>query len=455
MRRRLLGITLATTTLVVIAFVVPLAGLVRSVARDRAVSGAERDATSLAPSLASADETAFLQSAIDRTQTGADGRLTVWLPDGTQLGDGTPADANAVALARQEQASFSQRSADGLELYAPVVTGDDATSVIRARLPDELLHRGVTKAWTALAAVGLALVLAAAAIADRLVRSLTSESTALAGTARTLAAGDPDARVTPGRTPELADAARALNLLADRIDELRSVERARVADLSHRLRTPLTALRLDAEAAGNDDVSAGVDRLEAAVTELIRAAQRPLHAGAVRSHCDLAAVVRERADFWGALADDDQRSRRLDVRVEGPVEVALSADELGAAIDALLGNVFQHTPDGTAYAVTLTTGPGTAGDSGSGPATDSGSGPAGDLSLGGRTVARLRVDDAGPGIPDAEVAVARGEASGPGSGRSTGLGLDIARRAAESAGGALAIGRSDLGGTRVTLTLPT
>ena len=41
MRRRLLAITLATTTLVVIAFVLPLAGLVRSVARDRAVSGAE------------------------------------------------------------------------------------------------------------------------------------------------------------------------------------------------------------------------------------------------------------------------------------------------------------------------------------------------------------------------------------------------------------------------------
>jgi signal transduction histidine kinase len=48
----------------------------------------------------------------------------------------------------------------------------------------------------------------------------------------------------PGPTPELADAARALNRLADRIDELRAAERERVADLSHRLRTPLTGLRL-------------------------------------------------------------------------------------------------------------------------------------------------------------------------------------------------------------------
>ena len=36
----------------------------------------------------------------------------------------------------------------------------------------------------------------------------------------------------------------ALNLLADRIDELIVADREAVADLSHRLRTPLTALRL-------------------------------------------------------------------------------------------------------------------------------------------------------------------------------------------------------------------
>lgn len=421
MRRRLLAITLASTMLVVVAFVIPLAGLVRSVARDRAVSGAERDAASLAPALASTDDTTLLQAAIQGTTTGTDGRLTIWLPDGTQLGDQTPADPDAIALTHDQGRAFSRHQAGGIEVYAPVVAGD-STSVVRARLPEALLEQGVTKAWVVLAGVGLALVALSGVIADRLGRSLTREASALAGTARTLAGGDPDARVAPGTTPELADAARALNLLADRIDELRSTERARVADLSHRLRTPLTALRLDAEAAGNDDLTAGVDRLEAAVTDLIRTAQRPLHEGALPPRSDLVAIVRERAAFWGALADDDQRTWRLDLGPEPSIEVGVGTDELAAAVDAVLGNVFDHTPESTTYAITLVLDP--------------------------DGIAQLSVDDAGPGIPDPAAMRQRGHSSA----RSTGLGLDIARRAAQAAGGDLTISPSDLGGTSVTLS---
>jgi hypothetical protein len=90
MRRRLLLVVVATTSLVVVAFAVPLGALVRSVARDRALSAAERDLGALAPVLAlSPDEPAVIEDAIARTGAGADGRLTVWLPDGTRLGDPT------------------------------------------------------------------------------------------------------------------------------------------------------------------------------------------------------------------------------------------------------------------------------------------------------------------------------------------------------------------------------
>jgi signal transduction histidine kinase len=64
----------------------------------------------------------------------------------------------------------------------------------------------------------------------------------------------------------------------------------------------------------------------------------------------------------------------------------------------------------------------------------------------------VRVDDAGPGIADAEAMLARGRTSD--SSRSTGLGLDIARRATEAAGGSLRVEPSDLGGTRVALAFP-
>ena len=79
MRRRLLAITVATTTLVVVAFAIPLGALVRSVARDRAITEAERDTAALAPLLALTRDaeldTELLVSAIERTGTGAEGSV--------------------------------------------------------------------------------------------------------------------------------------------------------------------------------------------------------------------------------------------------------------------------------------------------------------------------------------------------------------------------------------------
>jgi signal transduction histidine kinase len=423
-RRRIVLVVLATTCLVVVAFAVPLGALVRTAARDRAIAAAERDARSLSPTLAGSGVTADQVSiAMDGTDTGADGRMAVWLPDGTVVGDGAQADEASLQLALTGRA-FSRERDGGVEIYSPVATGVDRLAVVYARVPGDLLHQGVTTAWLALAGVAVVLVLAAVVIADRLARSVTRDATELSGTARALAAGKGDARADPGPTRELADAARALNLLADRIEELRTAERERVADLSHRLRTPLTALRLDAEAAGDASLVADVERLEAAISELIRGARRPLHSGMVGSVCDLVSVARDRTDFWSALAEDDRRDWTLDVAgATGPCPVPLSSGEVAAALDALVGNVFAHTPDGTPYAVRVEVADGTA---------------------------RLVVEDAGPGIAAPGDAVDRG-VTGAGS---TGLGLDIARQAAEAAGGTIAIDRSSRGGAAVSLVLP-
>jgi signal transduction histidine kinase len=63
-------------------------------------------------------------------------------------------------------------------------------------------------------------------------------------------------------------------------------------------------------------------------------------------------------------------------------------------------------------------------------------------------VVRVVVEDAGEGLDPEDVARGR---SGAGS---TGLGLDVARRTAEQAGGRLVVDRGPLGGARVTLELP-
>jgi hypothetical protein len=96
---------------------------------------------------------------------------------------------------------------------------------------------------------------------------------------------------------------------------------------------------------------AGVERM---VSHVIAQARRPAReTGAV---ADAAAVVRDRVEFWSVLAEEQERPVRQELPDE-PVSVPVSADDLAAAVDALLGNVFAHTPVGTGFAVAVRPGP--------------------------------------------------------------------------------------------------
>ena len=123
----------------------------------------------------------------------------------------------------------------------------------------------------------------------RLVRPLTEPPRPRTGSAPATAR-----RARPRRAPRDRRGGPALNLLADRIDELISEERETVADLSHRLRTPLTALRLDAEALRDPEdaerVGAHVTAFERMLTAVIHSARRPQREGRMPS-CDATAIV--------------------------------------------------------------------------------------------------------------------------------------------------------------------
>ena len=243
-----------------------------------------------------------------------------------------------------------------------------------------------------------------------------------AETAQQLAQGDTAARAPIDGPREVADVGVALNRLADRIDELIAEERETVADLSHRLRTPLTTLRLDAEALRDPEeaerVGAHVSTLERMLTAIIHAARRPQREGRMPS-CDATDVV-GRARRVLVRADRGAGPDEHGVAARQPLPVRASAEDLAAALDALLENVVAHTPEGAAFAVRL-------------DATDNG--------------ARLAIGDAGPGIPP------EADVRGRSDRGSSGLGLDIARRCAEAGGGSMDIGRSELGGALVTLDL--
>ncbi|MEV4637200.1 HAMP domain-containing sensor histidine kinase [Actinoplanes sp. NPDC049548] len=412
MRRRLTLLVAATTCLVLIAFLVPLALLVRQVAEDRAISRANGVLQTIVPLIGTDTDLAL---AVD----GQPLPVSVFAPDGAVIGqDAAPTPAVALSAAQLE--SFAVDTAAGREVVVPVAS-TRGTYVVRTVVPEAELSRGVTRSWLALAGLGLALVVLGLVVADRLARTLVAPIADLSAVSHRLARAELSARATPAGPPEVREVALALNHLAGRIQDLLRDEREQVADLSHRLRTPLTALRLEAESlrdpAEAERVAAAADGIARAVTTVIQQARRR---GGERQACDATAVVTDRVAFWTVLAEDTDRRVRREVP-HGPLPVAIPADELAAALDALLGNVFAHTPDGTAFGVSLAPRPG-----------------------GG---AVLTVDDDGPGFPPG--AQRRG-ASGSGS---TGLGLDIARRAAEASGGSLRVKTAPGGGGRVCLEL--
>src|SRR5947209_7391819 len=172
--------------MVALAFLIPLAVLVRTLARDRALSAAELEAQSLAPVLALTQDTTALEAAVRATNPGAKGRLLIILPDGTKVGgpaesggnagsDGVdtndPRERDNLELARKGRA-FSAPAPGGVEVLVPVALGADQTAVVRVVVPNSVLRRGVAAAWAVEAALGVTLLAAAGFVADRLARTV-------------------------------------------------------------------------------------------------------------------------------------------------------------------------------------------------------------------------------------------------------------------------------------------
>jgi signal transduction histidine kinase len=421
MRRQLVLLVAATTSLVLVAFLVPLALLVRTVVADRAVSVATQEAQALAPLISTLDPAA-LELAVKQLNASGAHPITVMFPSGRWIGPEAPR-SEAVRLAASG-ASITADTPAGREILVAVQGQGGQSTVIRSFVPDAELNDGVPRAWMLLALLGLGLLVLSMVVAEQLARALVRPLTEAAGISHQLAGGDLSVRAGDAGPPEVRQVAAGLNLLAGRITELLAHERETVADLAHRLRTPLTVLRVDAESLrGSEDaarITADVEALERTVNDVIHETRRPVREGVVAS-CDAAEVVRERVAFWAVLAEDQQRPVQVEVAAR-PLPVRVAAADLAACVDALLANVFAHTPEGTGLAVRL------AGRAGGG--------------------ARLDVEDGGPGFAGDEV-VERGR-SGAGS---TGLGMDIARRTAQASGGALRLGRSPAGGAAVTVEL--
>ncbi|HKA97494.1 MAG TPA: HAMP domain-containing protein, partial [Streptosporangiaceae bacterium] len=297
MRLRVILLVVATSSLVLVSFLAPLALVLRNFTADRAVSAATFEAQHLAP-LVTTLRTNSLRLTVDGLNAeSGNSPVTVFLPGGRELGQPAPRSA-AVDLAARGR-SFTTPGPDGVEVLVAVQGLPGSTAaVIRTFVPNADLRQGVAKAWLLLGALGLGLLALSVVVADQLARSLVRPIAALAHASDLLATGDLTARATVAGPPEVRRAGTGLNRLAVRIGDLLTHERETVADLSHRLRTPLTALRIDAESLRNAremaQLSADVDAVERTVNEIIRAARRPT-GGGTGAACDASLVIAERA----------------------------------------------------------------------------------------------------------------------------------------------------------------
>ncbi|MCA0311512.1 MAG: two-component sensor histidine kinase [Proteobacteria bacterium] len=257
-----------------------------------------------------------------------------------------------------------------------------------------------------------------------------------------------DALPRDGVPAEVQPLVRALNGLLARVAEQVAGERRFTADAAHELRTPIAAIRMQAQVAQGatqdeerraalDATIAGCDRATRLVDQLLQLAR--LEADAVDTQpaagrdtpTDLAAVA---ARLVQELSDA-ARARGQQIRLEcppRPVDVPMSAALAAVLLRNLLDNALRYGPDGGTVAVRL-------------------------LPAQAAHGVRLCVEDAGPGLSDADLA-RLGERFFRvlGSGQSgSGLGWSIVRRLARLHALQLHIDRSPaLGGLRVTVDWP-
>ncbi len=423
MRRWLALYALSVTSIVVLAFLVPLAVLVKDIASDRALNAAEREAQTVARFASSIDGRPDTVRALVNTLSGVQD-ISVVLSDGSTVGAPLP-DGVDLTAAKERGQAYRQPLADGSAVVVPVLRGTGDPWVIVVDVPQSQLTRGVSSAWVILTGLGVVLVGLAFIVADRMGRAVADPIADLVEATELLGEGELSVEVDPAGPKDIAAVGYAFNALTGRVRKLLDGERELAADLSHQLRTPLTALKLDIEAL-DDSVDAArlirdVDELERVVGHVISEARRPVReAGTVTA--DLASIVKERTAYWGALADD--QGREWTIRV-GPSECVVrgSSDDYQVLVDALLGNIFAHTPPGTPYAV--------------------------DLHVRRHGTVELVVSDQGPGIPDSHL-LERGVSGGS----SSGLGADIVRRTAEAGGGGASWEAGRTGGTVVRIVLP-
>ncbi len=458
MTRRLLATYLLLTLVVLIALEVPLALGYRNHQMDQLKSGIERDAFVLSSYLSdslSGGTPVDLAAVVANYTATTDGRVVIVNSTGDVLADSEPAVAGQRnflsrpeiddALDRQISAGtrYSTTLGTGLVYVAvPISIGDQVLGAIRVSYSTDQVEAKVRRYWLVLLGAGLVTLLLAAGLGVLLARWVTRPIAKLRDAATRIGDGDLSARADLDRgPPEIKDLAAAFNATAVRLEELVTAQEQFVADASHQLRTPLTALRLrlemvelDSTDANRDDIDGArneVQRMSRLVDGLLALARAERTQGARPGRLELDEALAERAAAWQPLATERDISI---VANGGGLKGRCTSDMLSQVLDNLIANALEVAPADSVLTLQANT-------------EDSSSG----------SIVAVHVIDQGPGLSDEqrERAFDRfwratnegGELGG------TGLGLAIVQKLVESEGGRAELRAADGGGLDAVLLL--
>lgn len=293
--------------------------------------------------------------------------------------------------------------------------------------------------WGFRAGLAVTVLAVAAVVGAGVARRLTRPLRQLNETASRFSDGDLTARSPVTGPKETQTLAHTLNQAGERLDTLIAAQRIFVADASHQLRTPLTALRLSLDniADGVDDefVKEDVAQATAEVVRMSRLVNGLLVLARVEAKVTVAEplplldIVRERLDVWRPAADERGVTITLRGSADGRLLVLTSPGHLEQVLDNVLSNALEVSPDGGTITVRVD--------------------PRGDE-------VTLSVDDQGPGMSAAEQSRAfdrfwRGQGLTGKAG--SGLGLAVVKQLVTDDGGAVALGDAPGGGLSVRISL--
>lgn len=345
-----------------------------------------------------------------------------------------------------DEALLSRRSHDPKQVWpwqrnrlivaSPVIRDGDVIAVVVTDSPTGQLRSRTLHGWLIIGAGEIAAMLLAVGAALRLTGWVLRPVRVLDATTHAIASGALKSRVAAaGGPPELRRLARSFNEMADNVEDVLEQQRAFVADASHQLRNPLSALLLRIELLafelpeGNEEIAsvqAEGKRLAEVLDDLLDLALAE-HTEADLRVTDIGALTAERVAAWTPTAE------ARGVRLVGdcpPTTAWADPVTLSSALDAVIDNAVKFTPKNETVEVTV--------------------GSDGDTST-------VMVSDHGPGLADEELARIgdRFWRSGRHQNvKGSGLGLSISRALLAAGGGAISYDHHEPHGLTVTVTVP-